>query len=114
MDLKLKDEKIYNLNKEIQRLKNSINIKNSIIAILKCGNNNCINDNYNSKLNNGNNKENINNINEIYQSNQSKNMSNITLNNNIKTLQSEISKLRYNLNFQKNTDYLCLQNLIIL
>ena len=36
IDLKLKDEKIYNLNKEIQRLKNSINIKNSIINILKC------------------------------------------------------------------------------
>ena len=35
IDLKLKDEKIYNLNKEIQRLKNSINIKNSIINILK-------------------------------------------------------------------------------
>ena len=40
IDLKLKDEKIYNLNKEIQRLKNSINIKNSIINILKYGNNN--------------------------------------------------------------------------
>jgi len=110
IDLKLKDEKIYNLNKEIQRLKNSINIKNSIINILKYGNNN--NDNFNNiKLNNDYNKENINGVNEIYPNNNpNKNVSNITLNNNIKTLQNEISKLRYNLNLQKNDDYLSLQN----
>ena len=111
IDLKLKDEKIYNLNKEIQRLKNSINIKNSIINILKCGNNNkepFNNNNYNIKQNN---KENNNEINEISKnSNQNKNISNITLNNNIKTLQNEITKLRYNLNLQKNNDYLSLQN----
>ena len=103
IDLKLKDEKIYNLNKEIQRLKNSINIKNSIINILKCGNSN-----NNININN----ENINALNDLYQNNntlQSKNVSNITLNNNIKTLQNEISKLRYNLNLQKNDDYLNLQ-----
>ena len=103
IDLKLKDEKIYNLNKEIQRLKNSINIKNSIINILKCGNSN-----NNININN----ENINALNDLYQNNNnipSKNVSNITLNNNIKTLQNEISKLRYNLNLQKNDDYLNLQ-----
>ena len=109
IDLKLKDEKIYNLNKEIQRLRNSINIKNSIINILKCGNNN---DNFNNiKLNNYYNNENTNYMNEIYSNNsQNKNVSNITLNNNIKILQNEITKLRYNLNLQKNDDYLNLQN----
>ena len=101
IDLKLKEEKIYNLNREIQRLKNTINIKNSIINILKCGNNNT-------------NNENINNMNEIYSNNnsniQNKNTGNITLNYNIKVLQNEIEKLRYNLNLQKSDDYLNLQN----
>ena len=107
IDLKLKDEKIYNLSKEIQRLKNSINIKNSIINILKCGNN----DNDIIKVNNYVNNENINKLNDIYPSNtHNKNISNITLNNNIKTLQNEISKLRYNLSLKKNDDYINLQN----
>ena len=111
---KLKDEQISNLNKEIQRLNNTINIKDSIINILKYGNNNCnTNCNYNYK-----NMSDNNSINEIYGSgtgvnninSQSSNVSNIILNNKIKSLQNEISKLRYNFNLQRNDEFLNLQN----
>ena len=66
---KNKDEKICNLNKEIQRLNNTVNIKDSIINILKYGNNN----NYKIRQNNENfNTNNIsenNSINEVYNAN---------------------------------------------
>ena len=118
-----KDEKIFNLNKEIQRLNNTINIKDSIINILKYGNNNnykiksnndnCINNNDNSSMHdlygiNNNINNIINGNNNINNSNN--NMNNIILNNNIKNLQNEISKIRYNLNLQRSDDYLNLQN----
>ena len=95
---KNKDEKICNLKIEIQRLNNTINIKDSIINILKYGNNN----NYNTnRLKNNYNSDN-NSINEIYgenylnninslnslnitngnNNNNSNNVSNIILNNN--------------------------------
>ena len=116
LENKNKDEKISNLNKEIQRLNNTINIKDSIINILKYGNNN----NYKIKQNNENYNNNISNnssINEVYSANNLNNInsgnnsvSNIILNNNIKNLQNEISKLRYNLNLQRSDEYLNLQN----
>ena len=129
-----KDEEIIRLNKEIQRLNNTINIKNSIINILKFGNNNnynpytysCIcntNNNYNNFSDNnsinsindyyGNNINGNNNINGGYASiglGRGNNISNSILNSNIKNLETEISKLRFNLNLQKNNEYLNLQN----
>ena len=94
---KNKDEKICNLKKEIQRLNNTINIKDIIINILKYGNNNNystnrLKKNYNSdnnsinEINGENYLNNINSLNSLNitngNNNNSNNVSNIILNNN--------------------------------
>ena len=125
---KSKDEEIIRLNKEIQKLNNTINIKNSIINILKFGNNNNYNPytysctcNTNNNYNNFSDNNSINSINDYYGNNinggyiiigvgRGNNISNSILNNNIKNLEAEISKLRFNLNLQKNNEFLNLQN----
>ena len=81
---KEKDEQITNLKKEIRKLNSTLNIKESIISILKSNTNN-------NKIN------------------ESKHNGSEILIANIKNLENEVSNLRYNLNEKKSQDYLNLE-----
>ena len=81
---KEKDEQITNLKKEIRKLNSTLNIKESIISILKSNTNNNI-------------------VNDTKQSGSE------ILIANIKNLENEVSNLRYNLSEKKSKDYLNLE-----